>query len=148
MARAAADPVAAALPVLADKLDTVPVVVAVPFTEAAPAEMGPRVNPVPAAAPLAEAPEEALCMLSALPVPELAAFDMVFVPAFVNVVTPAIELVAVATPAASKTASAIRLFFMIISLVYPCNPGPPGTVFGPLTFYLNQSGNQLIYVYL
>ena len=129
MARAAADPVAAAFPVLADKLDTVPVVVAVPLTDAAPADNGPKVNPLPAAAPFAVAPDEALCMLNALPVPELAAFDMVFVPAFVKVVTPAMELVAVATPAASKTANAIRLFFMIISLVYPCNPGPPGTAF-------------------
>ena len=129
LAVAAAAPFAAALPVEADRLDTVPVVLAVPFTLAAPIEKGPSVMPLPAAAPVALALDEALCMLNAVPVPELTALDIVEVDAPVNVVTPAIELVAVATPAASKTANARRLFFMMVSFTYSHSPGPPGTVF-------------------
>jgi hypothetical protein len=84
----------------------------VPLTAAAPNETGPIVEPEPAAAPVAAELEKAVWLLSALPVPELAALDIVFVEPPITVVTAAFELVAVATPAASNTANARRLFFM------------------------------------
>ena len=126
---AAAEPVAAPLPVVAARLEIVPLVFAVPVAAAAPNETGPEVPPVAAAAPVAEAVELAYWLLNAVPTPELAALDWVVVVTPTPVVTAAFELVAVATPAANKTANARRLFFMIISLTYPCSPDPPDTVF-------------------
>jgi hypothetical protein len=91
----------------------VPLEIAVPLTAAEPNETGPIVVPEPAAVPIAAELEKAVWLLSALPAPELAALDIVVVEPPITVVTAAFELVAVATPAASNTANARRLFFMI-----------------------------------
>lgn len=126
---AAAEPSAAPLPVVMARLETVPLVMAVPLAEAAPNETGAEVPPAAAAAPLAAALEVAYWLLNAVPTPELATLDWVVVDTPTAVVTAAFELVAVATPAASKTANARRLFFMMIPLTYECNSDPPSTVF-------------------
>ena len=126
---AAAEPIAAPLPVVAARLETVPLVFAAPMAEAAPNDTEPEVPPVAPAAPVAEALALAYWLLNAVPTPELAALDWVVVVVPTPVVTAAFELVAVATPAANKTANARRLFFMMISLTYPCSPDPPDTVF-------------------
>ena len=113
VALALAPPAAAPLPVDCDKLDTRPVVVAEPATPAAPVDpSGPVVAP-PAAVPVADAVAKAFWLLSAVPFPTLVAPEMVAVVALFPVATCAMELVAVATPAASKTAIAIMLFFMM-----------------------------------
>ena len=113
VALALAPPAAAPLPVEADKLDTRPVVIAEPLTRALPAEPSGVVLAVLVAAPVADAVAKAFWLLNAVPFPALMALERVAVVALFPVATCAIELVAVATLAASKTAIAIMLFFMI-----------------------------------
>ena len=115
----AAPPPATALPEVAERLFTLPKVVALPPTVAPPAPKGPIAKPPPAALALEVAPEVALFELSAAPLPELAApdtvpedaLDVVFVAAMLELLT-----AAEATPVNAITAMAIRDFFMIIPL--------------------------------
>jgi hypothetical protein len=115
-ATAVAPPKAAPLPVVVDWLLVVPVEVAVPPAEASP-ELTPKtLRPEPAASAVAADPEDALLMLSAVPVPALEALELVSDDELVVVTVCAIaELLscAEAIPASNTTAVAMRVFFMI-----------------------------------
>ncbi len=88
------------------------------------------VAPEPVATPDALAFDNALWLLMAVPVPELAAPDEVAVEAPVLVATAALDTVAVATPVASMTANAIRFFFIYFLDFSRTISDPPSTAIG------------------
>ena len=117
-AAALAPPPAKPLPEVADRLVTAPLVETKPAVPAAPVEVVRVAEPILPATPTADALDVAVWILSAVPVPLLAAPETVVVDPPVAVVTAAFETVAVATPVASNTAKAKRFFFIQCSFNY------------------------------